>query len=124
MQKNMKPLKPIHVICAALVLCAVLLFSRLATKGEGTELERRMASVLSGIKGAGEVRILINTAQDMALPVWSMADFSQENDADIIGVLIVAQGAGDPLVCAKLVQATCTVLGVEQSCISIMQMEM
>lgn len=88
----------------------------------GTSLERRVEEVLSRIQGAGEVRVLINSGQDQALSAWSMIGIS-EPEREITGVLVVAQGAADPAVAARLAQAVGTVLQVDQSAICIMHME-
>ena len=106
-----------------LLAAAALLLALLAVSGRGgqTSLEERLESALSSIEGAGKVHVLINAGEEGSKTAWSSVLLPQD-EKTIVGVLIVAQGAGDPVVVAKLAQAAGTALGIEQTQIEIMRM--
>lgn len=119
--RSFPKIRPVVLYAGVFLL---LVFGYIAVFGQdegGTSLERRVEEVLGRIQGAGEVRVLINCGQEQALSAWSMIGVS-EPAREITGVLIVAQGAGDPAVAARLARAVGTVLQVEQSAICIMHM--
>lgn len=112
-----------YAYCIAALLAALLLLLFWYSSGRGTrtELEARMEETLCCIEGAGRVRVLINRREEEAAAVWNVVPSAQEKE--IIGVVIVAEGAADPLVAARLAQAAGTALGVSQSCIEILRMQ-
>ena len=105
----------------ALALAAALLVggSREAESPAASSLERRMEAVLSCVRGAGEVRVLVNRTEEAA--AFSGAD-SGEN-APVTGVLVVAAGAEDLRVRLELQQAVQALLGVEAEQIEILSMK-
>jgi len=107
-------------LLAAAALAASVLF--LGSAQKQTSLEIRLENILSSIEGAGSVRVLINESAQQALSAWNVMQPASEEQG-IVGVLIVAQGAADPVVAAKLAQAAGTALGVAQSQIEIMRMQ-
>lgn len=96
----------------ALLCCALLYFlpSGEETGEEDayppTQLEARLEAVLSRVEGAGRVKCMI-----------------REEEGVIAGVLIVAEGAKDISVRLCLQSAVCTLLGVENAKISVVEME-
>ncbi len=68
--------------------------------------ETRLANILSGIEGVGEVRTMIT-----------------RSDGQITGILVVADGAEDISVMLKLLSATSTVMGVDKQVVEVYQME-
>lgn len=100
----------------AFALAAALLVAsepREQAEPGGSELERRMEAVLSGVKGAGEVRVLVNRAET----AFASAD------TPVTGVLVVAEGAGDVRVALELQRAVRALLGVEAEQIEILTLE-
>lgn len=88
-------------------LCLVVLLAYLSATDKTsarayTEEEKRLASTLSEIKGAGEVECMITS-----------------RDGDIVGVIIVATGGGDVAVKNELVRAACYALGVANSRVEV-----
>ena len=91
----------------------------------GTELEARLEAILSSISGAGRVRVMVTTdeagASSDAFGLGT--DRASENALPkIIGVIVVAQGAGDIRVKNELQTAVMTVLGTDAASISIFSM--
>lgn len=88
-----------------------------APSGAGTELEERMERVLSSIEGAGKVRVMINS-EEIAQA------FSQSPQGEkVIGVLVVAEGAGDLKVAMEISRAVRALTGVDASAIEVMKMD-
>ena len=87
--------------------------------GGMTALERRISRTLSGVEGAGEVRVVIlcRQARQGAQSVLSGGTQAQETPS---GAIAVAQGAGDPLVNLRLTQALCSLLGLPASAVTVM----
>lgn len=69
-----------------------------------TEFEKRLSEILSKIDGAGNVNVLVNC---------------RDNTNEIIGTVILFEGADIPETRIKLQLATQTVLGIEASQIKI-----
>jgi hypothetical protein len=95
-----------------------------------TSLEARLEAILSSIKGAGEVRVMVTCAEEET-GGGSYNLFAEnsgtENVADgalpeVIGVIVVAEGAGDIRVKNELQTAVMTVLGTDAARISIFSM--
>lgn len=105
------------LLLLALVLLGALWGGSAADSGE-TTLEARAANVLSRVEGAGEVRVVISlrSAEGRASG-YSLSDAAQEQVPS--GAVAVAQGADDPLVCARLTQALCALLGLPASSVSV-----
>lgn len=102
-------------VAAALIL---LLASRYETGGDRTALETRMEAVLSAVKGAGRVRVLVSSdgAADQAFS-------SSDGDESAKGVVIVADGADDLRVALELSAAAQALLGVDAEKIQVLKME-
>ena len=114
--------KKAYLVIAGLLMAAMAaltLFGGADSSG-GTELERRMERILGCMDGAGNVRVLIHANEENAA-VWSAS--VQQREAEIVGVLIVAEGAGDAAVAARLAQAAGAVLDIDQSRIEVLRME-
>lgn len=105
-------------------MLALMVLIALSFRGGGeeqTDLEVRLASILRHIDGAGSVRVFINRKESAAATLWSMDE--EDKDEKIVGVLIVAEGAADPIVHASLARAAGSALGIEQEQIEIMVMQ-
>ena len=91
----------------ALVAAAVLLLQLVGTVsvGGGTELEQRLAGILSQIEGVGRVRVMV----------------TENPDGGAEGVLVVADGADDIRVCLQLQYAVQTLLGTDAAQIEIVR---
>jgi len=100
-------------VCAALIL---LFASQSAPEGQKTALEARMEAVLSAVRGAGRVRVLVAGEGD------SQA-FAQQDAQAVRGVVIVADGADDVRVALELAAAAQALLGVDADKIQVLKME-
>lgn len=108
------------VLFLALALLAACFGERSSSAGT-LALEARTAAVLSQVEGAGEVSVVISMR---SLPSSGTGLFGQQGQSieqTPCGALAVAQGAGDPLVCARLTQALCALLGLPASSVSVIE---
>ena len=102
-------------VAAALIL---LLTSRSAQEGQQTALEARMEAVLSAVRGAGRVRVLVTAGEGD-----SQAFAQQAQAGTVQGVVIVAEGADDVRVALELSGAAQALLGVDAERIQVLKME-
>lgn len=81
------------------------------------ELEEKLKKVLSAMEGVGEVEVMITTKE-------GQTDlFSDESgEGEVLGVVVVAEGAGTPSVEAKILDAVKALFGIEAHKISIVKM--
>lgn len=115
---SLKKIKPVHALLLLLFLsaaCALALKGTDAAADLRTDAEKRAESVLSEIKGAGRVRVVLYT-QD------TPSAFSSDK-AQCVGAVLVAQGAGDPAVRIRLLSAACTLFSLPADCVEILPME-
>lgn len=93
-------------ILAALIFCVVICMM-LGTQGESSSTaEQRISRVLSTIAGAGQVEVAV-----------------YYEDSIPCGAVVVAEGAGDVAVQLRLCSAVTTLLGIDQSRVSIYKRE-
>lgn len=83
-----------------------------------TDDEIRLQNILECISGAGEVRVMINSSESSrknASSVFasSVPDSGSKNENG--GVIVVAEGGGDPNVCSRITDAVSTVCGIRPS---------
>ena len=95
------------------------------------DLERRLEETLSQIKGVGKVKVMI-TLEDSGS--YELATDTQdtkrgeesyvvrEKSANVKGVIIVAEGGGDPAVCETIKDAVAAVLTVMPHRIEVAKM--
>lgn len=92
--------------------------------GTGDELETRLASVLSSMEGAGRVEVAIHYAQAaVAASSWLDSGSAQQTGKEPIGVVVVAEGAGDLAVRLELARAVQTLLRLEADAVEIFKMD-
>jgi hypothetical protein len=113
--KNIRLIGVVFIIALALIIYSSVISSNALSDGSGGDTsvsddmdsdEQRLASILSGIEGAGEVRTMIT-----------------EKDGVIVGVLIVAEGAQNIPVMINLIEAASTALGVDRKIVSVYRMK-
>lgn len=85
--------------------------------------ETRLAAVLSRIAGAGRVEVYISTETATEEAVYTFSVQEGTSGARVTGVIIVAEGAGDPAVNIRLAEAARTALGLNASQVSVYVME-
>ncbi len=114
--KGAKRMEWIILLAVAAVL--VLFFAnRSAPEGQQTALEARMEAVLSAVRGAGRVRVLVSAGEG------DSQAFSQQEPQSVRGVVIVADGADDIRVALELSGAAQALLGVDAGKIQVLKME-
>lgn len=84
---------------------------------EESGLEEQLKKVLSSMEGVGEVEVMITTRASQS------SLFEQADDSpDVCGVVVVAQGAGNASVNARISEAVKALFSVEAHKISIVKM--
>ena len=82
------------------------------------DLEERLENVLSSMEGVGEVEVMITTQEK------ENSLFETENvEGEVLGVVVVAQGAGTATVDKKILEAVEALFGIEAHKISIVKMK-
>ena len=81
------------------------------------ELEQQLKNVLSAMEGVGEVEVMITTKS-------AKTDFFSDEyeEGEVLGVVVVAQGAGNPTIDAKISDAIKALFGIDVHKISIVKM--
>ena len=118
--RRLKSIKNIRVIAVIFIIAVALLIYSTVAAGVGEtaaredndvsamdEEEARLAAVLGGIEGAGKVQTMI----------------IRDSDDNIVGVLVIAEGADDITVMLKLLSATTTALGVDRQIVDVYTMK-
>ena len=101
--KNIKIIALIFIIAISLIIYSSVATSKQTEKTFQNEDELRLASILSSIDGAGEVETMIS-----------------KSSGEIVGVLVIADGASNPLVRLRLLQAASSALGVDSDVVSVL----
>lgn len=116
--KKLKKIKNLQLIAAVFIIAvALLIYSGVASKSKSTDVEQvsqsvmdeeeqRLSKILGGIEGAGTVETMIT-----------------RKDGEIVGILVIAEGAEDISVMLKLLSATTTVMGVDKSIVDVYAMK-
>ena len=88
--------------------------SQEASKGE---LEEKLEHVLAAMEGVGEVKVMI-TIKESASDLFS----DEKEEGEVLGVVVVAHGAGNATIDSKIMTAVKALFGIEAHKISIVKM--
>ncbi len=112
--QKLKNTKKMQIVAVAFIIAvALVIYSSVVAKGDeqaiatgvvASSQEARLSSILSSIDGAGEVEAMIS-----------------EQNGEIVGVLVIAEGANNISVRVKLVDATSSALGVDRQIVNVYQ---
>ena len=105
----------------ALALLALTLMGQSTPARTNSSLEERLCAVLSKVQGAGNVDVIIYTAQDTAVTAGAFGESTQRTSERPSGVVVVADGAGDLQVRIELAQAVKTLLSLPASAVEVLQ---
>ncbi len=108
-----------------LLFAAGILLVYFSSGGAGASVsgdEARLAKVLSGIEGAGNVQVFISYNEPEG-SVYAFSADEKNTEGSIKGVVIIASGAGDAAVRLKLAEAARVALGVDASAVSVYKMD-
>ena len=117
--KKLKEVKNLEIIIAALLaIIAIVVYFAVSTKGaspknatqstvEMTETEARVAKMISDIAGVGKARVLITNGADK----------------EVVGVIVVAEGASDMNNRVKMIRLVEKATGASVDRIEIFEME-
>lgn len=105
----------------ALALLALTLAGQGTSARTNASLEERLCAVLSKVQGAGNVDVIIYTAQDTAVTAGAFGESTQRTIERPSGVVVVADGAGDLQVRIELAQAVKTLLSLPASAVEVLQ---
>lgn len=101
--KNIKIIVLIFIIAIALIIYSNVATTKSSTQTFQNDEETRLSSILSSVEGAGEVETMIT-----------------KSSGQVVGVLVIADGANNPLVRLRLLQAASSALGVDSEIVSVM----
>lgn len=82
-----------------------------------TELESRLASLLSGVEGVGEVQVMLMTKEEKGNSGFSQGEIKEQ----VTGVLVSATGGDNSLVVQKIQEAVMALFQVEAHKIKVMK---
>lgn len=112
--KNIRLIAAIFIIAVALLIYSSVAMNNAVRDTSGTESgssmdseESRLASVLEGLEGVGRVETMITRG---------------END-EIVGVIVIAEGAEDIGVRLRLLSAVTTAMGVDKQIVNVYTMK-
>lgn len=107
--KNFQIIVVIFIIAIALIIYSTVITSKEEKGSETTNStvamnseEQRLCGALSSIEGVGDVKTMIS-----------------KNGNDVVGVIVIAEGAVNPLVRIKIVEAVSVALGIEPKLVSV-----
>ncbi|HAT83418.1 MAG TPA: hypothetical protein DEF02_05100 [Clostridiales bacterium] len=101
--KNIKIIVLIFIIAIALIIYSNVATTKQSAQTFQNDEETRLSSILSSVEGAGEVETMIT-----------------KSSGQVVGVLVIADGANNPLVRLRLLQAASSALGVDSEIVSVM----
>lgn len=101
--KNIKIIVLIFIIAIALIIYSNVATTKQSEQTFQNDEEARLSSILSSVEGAGEVETMIT-----------------KSSGQVVGVLVIADGANNPLVRLRLLQATSSALGVDSEIVSVL----
>lgn len=78
-------------------------------------LELKLQDILESMEGSGKVKVMLMTGEQQGI--------YQSEEAEVKGVLIVAEGAADPVVVQKIQQAVMALFQIEAHKIKIIKMK-
>lgn len=137
--KTVKNIELYVVAVCALVVVLIVVFtgnSASSSKSSGSDdyscfVENKIQGILEKIDGCGktEVAVLCSSDQTKSSSTFGFSsDFTNfdtsdsvinQNSSNIIGVVIAAEGAADPVVKYKIVKAVVTLLAIDPSCVQV-----
>ena len=86
-------------------------------QGQNSSLEAKLEGVLSATEGVGNVKVMISTKES------NSTLFGNENGEEtVMGVVVVAQGAGNPVVDARISEVVKALFSIDVHKISIVKM--
>lgn len=114
LMKKLKGIKNLQIIAVIFIIAvALIIYSTVMTTKEKNDVktissavmtseEQRLSSILGNIDGAGKVETMITS-----------------QNGEIVGVLVIADGADSIMVRLRLMDATATALGVSKDKINV-----
>lgn len=88
----------------------------------GTDQEKRLAEILSQIKGVGRVEVMIE-CRDGENGVSVFSSGRDEEKQKVKGVIIAAQGAADAVTKNDIIKAVASVFDIPQSRVMVFEMK-
>lgn len=84
-----------------------------------TNLENRLCDLLSCMNGVGEVKVMITCLDESQNDYFSVKDTCQ-----VTGVVVVAQGGDNPVVCEEILRVVMSLFPIDAHKITIVKMKM
>lgn len=89
----------------------------------GTDEEVRLENILECMSGVGEVHVMIRSSSESGTESVFMTEEEKEKSGEVKGVIVVAEGAENPVVQSRITEAVATACGVPLSCVAVYSME-
>ena len=111
---KLKSIKNIEIYVALILAAIVLIFVFASGRSKNTsqsidddtyisQMEHKICSVIQNIDGCGNAKVVI----------------SYGGDDEVVGVVVVAEGAADPIVRFKIVEVVVTLLDVDSNNVAV-----
>ncbi len=109
--KNIRIIAVVFIIAIALIIYSTVATStkkkaetqRSVSQSLENDEEARLSAILSNLEGAGDVQTMIT-----------------KSDGEITGVLVIADGAKNPMIRLRLMQACASALGISEDIICVL----
>lgn len=109
--KNIRIIAVVFIIAIALIIYSTVATStkkkaetqRSVSQSLENDEEARLSAILSNLEGAGDVQTMIT-----------------KSDGEITGVLVIADGAKNPMIRLRLMQACASALGINEDVICVL----
>ena len=113
--EKLKSVKNIEIYIALILaaIVVIIIFAGSGTKNTSNsvsddtyigQMEHKICSVIENMAGCGKAEVAISY---------------NNNDESVIGVVVVAEGASDPIVRFKIVEVVVTLLGIDSSSVQV-----
>ena len=87
-----------------------------------TEEEVRLENVLESMEGVGKVHVMIRSDVEKETASVFLSGSEEKSSGEIKGVIVVAEGAKNPVTQSKITEAVATVCGIPVSSVAVYSM--
>lgn len=87
-----------------------------------TEEEIRLENVLGCMTGVGKVQVMIRSDTEKETASVFLSEDEKKSSGEVKGVIVVAEGAENPVIRSKITEAVATVCGVPVSDVAVYAM--
>jgi len=88
-----------------------------------TQQEQRLGQILSQIKGVGKVEVMITYNEEEAAAQTMFSTTTSDTPRSVQGVIVVAEGAGNPVVQNYIINAVTSAFDISTSSVMVFEKE-